>query len=66
MSDDVTIKFAKEKCPKCGKDMIELDGGPDSYDDDISWVSDYCEDCRYGHHGWTDEWIEDCDPQDLA
>ena len=65
MGDNAKMNWY-EKCPKCGKEMELLDGGPDTYDDDITWSSGYCEACRYGYHGWDDKWIEDCDRWDLT
>lgn len=45
-----------EPCPNCGKEMQEYDCGPDSYDDDITYTSDYCFDCELWCDGWFDKW----------
>lgn len=49
------------KCPRCGGTQFrELDCGPDSYDDDIVYVSQVCIGCGLYHSGWTDKWLIDC------
>jgi hypothetical protein len=48
-------------CPRCGgKDFVEVDCGPDSYDDDIFYISQICQKCKLWHSGWTDKWLIDC------
>lgn len=45
-------------CPRCGsKKLKEIDCGPDTYDDDITWTSLKCEDCGLWYSGWTDKWL---------
>ena len=47
-------------CPRCGNtDFVEVDCGPDSYDDDIFYISDICTSCNLWHSGWTDMWLVD-------
>lgn len=49
------------KCPRCGGvEFRELDCGPDTYDDDITWTSQICESCGLYHSGWTGKWLVDC------
>jgi hypothetical protein len=48
-------------CPRCGgKGFYELDCGPDSYDDDVTWTSYECKKCGLRYSGWYDKWVE-CD-----
>ena len=49
-------------CPRCnGEKFREIDCGPDSYEDDISYVSELCEKCGLYHSGWTGKWLIDCE-----
>ena len=45
-------------CPHC-KCEKELDEGPDSYEDDISYTSYVCNTCKIYCNGWTDDWYEE-------
>ncbi len=48
------------QCPRCGgTDFTEHDCGPDSYDDDIFYISESCNRCGLWHDGWTDRWLVD-------
>jgi hypothetical protein len=50
------------KCPRCGNDKFnEVDCGPDSYDDDIFYISYICKQCGLYNSGWTDKWLIDCE-----
>ena len=54
----------QEKCPTCGgTEFYDRDGGPDTYEDDITYTDRVCSSCRTYEHGWTDEWLtEDDEP----
>jgi hypothetical protein len=45
------------ECPRCGGiEFAQVDCGPDSYDDDIFYISDVCKKCGLWHDGWDDKW----------
>ena len=47
-------------CPRCGcKDFDEIDCGPDTYDDDITYTSYKCTSCGLWWDGWVDKWYID-------
>jgi len=48
-------------CPhcKCKREFDDLDEGPDSYEDDISYTSYVCNTCQIYCNGWTDDWFEE-------
>lgn len=50
-----------DRCPRCGTDTTEIDEGPDSWDDDITWISYQCQnqECGLKYHGWHNQWEED-------
>lgn len=51
-----------EPCPRCGNTTFdEIDCGPDSYEDDIFYISQRCTKCGLWHSGWTDKWLIDVD-----
>lgn len=51
-----------EICPRCGNDdFYELDCGPDSYEDDISYTSEKCTKCGLWYDGWNGRWYVDVD-----
>lgn len=40
------------KCPRCGcEDFKEVDCGPDSWEDDISYTSEICKQCGLWYYG---------------
>lgn len=48
-------------CPRCGNTTFtELDCGPDSYDDDVTWTSYVCTKCELWYSDWTEKWLVDC------
>jgi hypothetical protein len=48
-------------CPRCGgSEFLEIDCGPDGYDDDITWTSDVCDQCGLWFSGWDGRWLIDC------
>jgi len=48
-------------CPRCGgSNFTERDCGPDTYDDDIFYISEVCTGCGLWHSSWTDRWLVDC------
>lgn len=51
-------------CPRCGSQTKELDRGPDTYDDDITYTSHLCEVCGVIYHGWFDMWQSEDDDDD--
>lgn len=54
-----------QKCPRCGgTEFSEHDRGPDSYDDDIFYISEKCLKCGLWLDGWTHEWFESEDAMD--
>ena len=54
--------MVKFKCPRCeSEDFKEIDCGPDTYEDDISYTSEICKKCGLYHSGWTDKWLVDCE-----
>ena len=49
------------QCPRCkNKQFKEVDCGPDSYEDDVFYISDICTKCGLYNCGWTDNWLIDC------
>lgn len=49
-------------CPRCSsKEFDEIDCGPDTYDDDITYTSSKCKNCGLWFDGWTDKWLIDVD-----
>lgn len=49
-------------CPRCGNtEFEELFSGPDSYEDDVTWMSYICTQCRLYYSSWTDKWYVDCE-----
>jgi hypothetical protein len=51
-----------DKCPRCGgTEFKEVDCGPDSREDDISYTSEICKSCGLWHDGWIDKWLIDCE-----
>ena len=47
-----------EVCPRCGgKEFWEIDCGPDSYEDDISYTSSICKKCGLWFDGWENQWL---------
>lgn len=49
-------------CPRCGgREFRELDCGPDSWEDDIYYISHLCQACGLYYSGWTERWLIDCD-----
>jgi len=49
-----------EKCPRCGgTKFTEHDCGPDSYEDDIFYLSYSCDNCGLWYDGWDDAWYID-------
>ena len=57
----ISKEYIRE-CPRChGTGFIEHDCGPDTYDDDISYISFSCRNCGLWYSGWTDKWLIDCD-----
>lgn len=50
------------QCPRCkGEKFTEKDCGPDSYEDDIFYISYVCDGCKLYNSGWTDKWLIDCE-----
>lgn len=50
------------KCPRCGgTDFRDIDCGPDSYDDDITYTSEKCNSCGLWYDGWSHKWLIDCE-----
>ena len=46
------------KCPRCdGKEFWDRDCGPDSWDDDIYYLSYVCKKCELWFDGWVDDWL---------
>lgn len=51
---------SQQDCPRCGgKDFLEHDCGPDTYDDDITYTSYQCKSCGLWYDGWRDKWLID-------
>ena len=51
-----------DDCPRCGGSVFrEIDCGPDSWDDDVSYTSFICKDCGLYYSGWTQKWLIDCE-----
>jgi len=49
-------------CPRCGStEFDELDSGPDTYEDDITYTSYRCRRCDLFYDEWIDKWCVDCD-----
>jgi ribosomal protein S27AE len=47
-------------CPRCGSTRFrEVDCGPDTYEDDIFYISQVCTNCGLWLSGWTDRWLVD-------
>lgn len=47
-------------CPRCnGTAFDEIDCGPGSYDDDITWMADRCKQCGLWYSSWKDKWLID-------
>ena len=47
-------------CPRCGEsDFDEVDCGPDSYDDDVTYTSYRCQGCKLWYDGWVNKWFDD-------
>lgn len=45
-------------CPRCHSVIFrEVDCGPDTYEDDISYTSDVCVICGLWKSGWTGKWL---------
>jgi ribosomal protein S27AE len=57
-------------CPRChGTDFTEIDCGPDSDDDDITYMSfiytnHLCQRCGLFHEAWDDKWYLDQDAEE--
>lgn len=50
------------ECPRCeSTEFVELDCGPDSYDDDIAYTSYKCKKCGLWYDGWVDKWFVNVD-----
>lgn len=50
------------KCPRCNNTKFnEIDCGPDSYEDDITYISEICTKCDLYLSGWTNKWLINCD-----
>lgn len=48
------------QCPRCGRsEFDDHDCGPDSYEDDIFYISWSCRHCGLWLSGWTDRWLID-------
>lgn len=48
-----------DKCPRCGHtEFDEVDCGPDSYEDDITYTSYRCQSCKLFYDGWAEDWYE--------
>jgi predicted nucleic-acid-binding Zn-ribbon protein len=53
--------FEPDECPRCGHtEFYQHDCGPDSYDDDISWIAFACKNCGLYYSTWADKWLIDC------
>lgn len=52
-----------DECPRCGSTDItsDIDCGPDSWDDDIYYHSEKCNQCGLWHDGWDDKFYIDVD-----
>lgn len=49
-------------CPKCNNTTFhEIDCGPDSYEDDVFYISYKCKKCGLWLSGWTDKWLLNVD-----
>ncbi len=49
------------QCPRCKTEQFkEIDCGPDSYEDDIFYISYICIKCGLYNSGWTDKWLIEC------
>lgn len=48
-------------CPRCdnSKDFTVHDCGPDSYEDDVFYLSYTCDRCGLWYDGWRYDWYED-------
>lgn len=47
-------------CPRCqGTSFTEHDCGPDSYEDDIFYISESCDGCGLWYDGWRNKWLID-------
>lgn len=47
-------------CPRCKKtEFTEIDCGPDSYDDDITWTAYRCKNCGLWYSDWIHKWLVD-------
>jgi len=45
-------------CPRCGyTDFRDVDCGPDSWDDDIFYISYVCKKCSLWYDGWKNKWL---------
>lgn len=49
-------------CPRCGgREFIEHECGPDTYEDDVAWISYTCKNCRLRYAGWREVWVDNCE-----
>jgi len=51
-----------KKCPRCGStEFLDLDCGPDTWDDDVTYISYKCEKCGLWYDGWHNKWYINVD-----
>lgn len=53
-------EIEEDRCPRCnGNDFRQVECGPDSYEDDIFYMSTICNNCGLYYSGWTGKWLVD-------
>lgn len=54
-----------KECPHCkGFVFREVDCGPDTYEDDISYLSYECAACKLWFDGWQGKWLLGIDSEE--
>ena len=49
-------------CPRCGgTEFEEIECGPDTWEDDVFYISYRCKKCGLWYDGWTEKWYVDVD-----
>jgi predicted nucleic acid-binding Zn-ribbon protein len=54
------------KCPRCGGTVFkEVDAGPDTFDDDVTWTAHKCQSCGLWYSEWLEKWLINSDGTNL-
>lgn len=49
-------------CPRChSTEFTNVDCGPDTYEDDIFYISHICIGCKLWWNGWDGKWLVGCE-----